>query len=70
TKARAEKAYPGVEAAMEFMVKLICDILERFPAGQLPPVDKVTQRDPKEIEALMKGPLNGGKHIYTVAYPP
>jgi hypothetical protein len=27
-------------------------------------------RDPKEIEALLKGPFNGGKHLYTVAYPP
>jgi hypothetical protein len=27
-------------------------------------------RDPKEIDALLKGPLNGGKHIYTIAYPP
>ena len=52
------------------MVKLIDDIMTRFPAGQLPPTDKVTQRDPEEIEKLLKGPLNGGKHIYTIAYPP
>ena len=70
TKASADKAIPGVEALMDFMVKLIGDMLDRFPAGKLPPVDKVTQRDPDEIEALLKGPLNGGKHIYTVAYPP
>jgi creatinine amidohydrolase len=55
---------------MDFMVRLIGDIMARFPAGQLPPVDKVTQRDPTVIEALLKGPLNGGKHIYTIAYPP
>jgi len=36
----------------------------------LPPVEKVTQRDSAEIEALLKGPFNGGKHLYTVAYPP
>jgi creatinine amidohydrolase len=70
TKARAEKAYPGIEAAMDFMVRLIGDIMTRFPAGCLPPMNKVTQRDPAEIEALLKGPLNGGKHLYTVAYPP
>jgi hypothetical protein len=29
--------------------------MTRFPAGQLPPVNKVTQRDPAEIEALLKG---------------
>jgi len=55
---------------MDYMVKLIGDIMTRFPAGQLPPVDKVTMRDKDEIEALLKGPLNGGKHLYTVAYPP
>jgi creatinine amidohydrolase len=52
------------------MCRLIGDIMTRFPAGQLPPTDKVTMRDPEEIEALLKGPLNGGKHLYTVAYPP
>ena len=70
TLADAEKAKPGLEALLDYMCKLIDDIMTRFPAGQLPPVDKVTMRDPEEIEALLKGPLNGGKHLYTVAYPP
>ena len=70
TLADAEKAKPGLDALLDFMVKLINDILTRFPAGKLPPTEKVTQRDQEEIEALLKGPLNGGKHIYTVAYPP
>jgi len=70
TLADAEKAKPGLEVLMDFMCRLINDIMTRFPAGQLPPVNKVTQRDPEEIEALLKGPLNGGKHLYTVAYPP
>jgi creatinine amidohydrolase/Fe(II)-dependent formamide hydrolase-like protein len=65
-----EKAKPGLDALLDFMVKLIDDIMTRFPAGVLPPAEKVTQRDREEIEALLKGPLNGGKHIYTVAYPP
>jgi creatinine amidohydrolase len=70
TLADAEKAKPGLEVLLDFMVKLTGDILARFPAGQLPPTEKVTQRDPEEVEKLLKGPLNGGKHIYTVAYPP
>jgi creatinine amidohydrolase len=64
------KARPGIEAFMDYLCKLIGDILTRFPAGVLPPLDKMTMRDPEEIEALLKGPLNGGKHLYTVAYPP
>jgi creatinine amidohydrolase len=70
TLADAEKAKPGLEALLDYMYRLIGDIMARFPAGQLPPVDKVTMRDPEEIEALLKGPLKGGKHLYTVAYPP
>ena len=70
TLARAEKAYAGLNELLDYMCKLITDIMTAFPAGKLPPADMVTQRDPKEIEDLLKGPLNGGKHIYTVAYPP
>jgi hypothetical protein len=29
----------------------------------------MTQRDPEEIEQLLKGP-EGGKHIYTLGWPP
>jgi creatinine amidohydrolase len=70
TLADPEKDKPGLDALLDFMCKLIDDIMTRFPAGQLPPTDKVTQRDREEIDALLKGPLNGGKHIYTIAYPP
>lgn len=65
-----EKAKPGVEAILDYLVRLVNDIMMTFPPGELPPVNKVTQRSPEEIEALVKGPLNGGRHIYTVAYPP
>jgi creatinine amidohydrolase len=70
TLADAEKAKPGLEALLDYMCKLINDIMTRFPAGQLPPANKVTMRDQKEIDDLLKGPLNGGKHIYTISYPP
>jgi creatinine amidohydrolase len=70
TLADAEKAKPGLNHLLDYLERLIGDILTKFPAGELPPTNKVTMRDPQEIEALLKGPLNGGKHIYTVAYPP
>ncbi len=35
------------------------DIMTRFPAGQLPPVEKVTMRDPEEIEMLLPRLVNG-----------
>ena len=70
TLADAEKARPGVEALFDYMEKLIHDIMEKFPAGKLPPLDQVSQRfNQKELEDLLKGPLKGGKHLYTVAWP-
>jgi creatinine amidohydrolase/Fe(II)-dependent formamide hydrolase-like protein len=70
TLASADKAMPGVEALLDYIVKLHDDILESFPPGVLPPTEKMTMRPAEEIEALLKGPLNGGRHLYTVAYPP
>ncbi len=71
TLADPKKAIAGVSAVMDYMEKLITDIMAMYPAGKLPPVEKVSQRSKEEIDALLKGPFEkGGKHIYTVAYPP
>jgi hypothetical protein len=70
TLAKAEKATKGLDALLDYLSNLVDEIMTRFPPGQLPPASKTTMRDPAELEALLKGPLNGGKHIYTVAYPP
>ena len=53
---------------LDYLEKLVNDIHEKWPAGVLPECDKVTQRFTEEtLEDLKKGPLNGGKHIYTIA---
>ncbi len=44
--------------------------MTRFPAGVLPPVENVTMRSPEEVAEYVKGPMKGGKSIYTLAYPP
>jgi creatinine amidohydrolase len=45
--------------------------MEMYPAGQLPPASKLSQRSADELEAVLKGPYEpGGKHLYTIAYPP
>ncbi|MCP4402028.1 MAG: hypothetical protein GY801_32600 [bacterium] len=69
TLADPEKAVPSVEKSMDYLVQLHDDILERFPAGTLPPTEQMTQRDPKLMEDILKGPLNGGKHLYTLGCP-
>jgi creatinine amidohydrolase/Fe(II)-dependent formamide hydrolase-like protein len=67
----AEKAKPGVEALLDYMVELVNDIMERFPPGKLPPIDQITERRREEVEAAIKGPLaEGGCSIYALAYPP
>jgi 3-dehydro-scyllo-inosose hydrolase len=70
TLANAEKAKPGLEALFDYMEKLIHDIMEKFPPGKVPPLDQTSQRfTEKELEDLLKGPLKGGKHLYTVVWP-
>lgn len=71
TLADPEKAKPGLNAIMDYMEKLINDIMTMYPPGKLPPADKVTQRSKEEIESLLKGPNSPeGRHLYTVGYPP
>jgi len=69
TLADPEKAKPGLEEIMDYLVKLIGDILEMYPPGKLPPSEAMSMRDRKEIEDVVKGPLKGGKHLYTLGYP-
>ena len=64
-----KKAVASIEKTCDYLVKLHDDILKAFPAGQLPPAELMSQRDPEEIEKLLKGPLKGGKHIYTLGWP-
>src|SRR3972149_2070391 len=66
TRADVQKAGPGVEARLDYMVKLHDDIMARFPVGRLPEAALVTQRFTQaEVDELLRGPLNGGKHLYT-----
>ncbi|MEW5827134.1 MAG: 3-dehydro-scyllo-inosose hydrolase [Candidatus Bipolaricaulota bacterium] len=70
TLAKAEKAIGGVEEILDYLVELHDDILEAFPPGVLPPIEKVTQRKREDVEAVLRGPRDGGPHLYTMAYPP
>ena len=69
TQASASKMKQGVEQVLDYLVKLHDDILETYPPGKLP--DKMSMRSDDEIEAVLKGPFKkGGKHLFTIAYPP
>lgn len=66
--ASADKAYVGIERTLNYLEKLVNDILKKYPAGELPPIEMVTQRRREDIEDVIKGPANGGRHIFTLAY--
>ncbi|MDJ0923550.1 MAG: 3-dehydro-scyllo-inosose hydrolase [Acidimicrobiia bacterium] len=71
TLADPEKARGGVNAILDYLERLVNDIMEKYPAGTLPPIDQLSMRPKEEIEAVIKGPFEeGGRHIYTLAYPP
>ena len=71
TLADAEKAKPGLHAIIDYLVRLIEDVMAKYPAGKLPPVELLTQRSPEEVDAVLRGPLAaGGRHLYTLGYPP
>ncbi len=71
TLAKAEKAQFGLEALLDYVVELHNEIMTKFPPGKLPPADELTQRPHEEIDSVVKGPLaEGGRHIYTLGYPP
>lgn len=69
TEADPAKATACIEKVCDYLVKLHHDILEACPPGVLPDAKYMSQRDPEEIEKLLKGPTHGGKHIYTIAWP-
>jgi creatinine amidohydrolase len=65
--ATAAKAKRPIVAITKMLIMLIDDILEAFPPGTVPPVDKVTLRDPKEMAPYLKEPgSKGWKSVYTL----
>jgi creatinine amidohydrolase len=64
-----KKAYKSIEVVLDYIKKLHDDIFSKFPVGALPETKYITQRPKEEIEALLRGPLNGGRHLYTLGFP-
>lgn len=65
TKATAHKAKRPIAAILKYLTLLIDEILEAFPPGKVPPVEKVTLRSAKEMEPYLKEPFSEGwKTVY------
>jgi len=63
--ASSDKARAGVEALLDYLEKLVQDVMAAFPAGKLPPAGELSQRPPEELEALLKRPFEKGwKNLY------
>ncbi len=63
----AEKAKKPVLAIMKYLTLLIDEILEAFPAGTVPPTEKVSLRDPEELAPYLKEPMSKGwKSVYAL----
>jgi len=66
-KATAQKAKRPVAAILKYLTLVIDQILEAFPPGKVPPVEKVTLRKASEMEPYLKEPLSDGwKSVYSL----
>lgn len=67
TKADARKGKRPVAAFLKYLTLVHDQILEAYPAGQLPPVDKITMRTKEELAPYLKEPLSEGwKSAYQI----
>jgi len=65
THADPRKARRPLVAILRYLTLVQDEILARFPAGTLPPIDKVTLRDPAELAPYLKEPMSPGwKSVY------
>ena len=63
------KAKRPIAAILKYLTLLNDQILEAFPAGTVPPVDKVTLRIPEELEPFLKEPFSEGwKSVYELPH--
>ncbi len=61
----ARKAKRPIAAILKYLTLVIDQILEAFPPGKVPPVEKMTLRDASEMESYLKEPLSEGwKSVY------
>ena len=65
--ATAQKAKRTIAAILSYLTLLHDEILEAFPAGKVPPIEKTTMRTEKEMEPYLKEPFTEGwRPIYAI----
>ena len=67
TIGNAQKAKRTVAAVLSYLTLVHDEILEAFPSGKVPPIEKTTMRTEKEMEPFMKEPFTEGwRPIYAI----
>ncbi len=67
--ATARKAKRPIAAILKYLTLVHDQILEAFPPGTVPPVDKVTLRSPEELKPYLKEPFSEGwKSVYELPH--
>lgn len=67
THGTAQKAKRVIAAIVSYLTLVHDHILEAFPAGQLPPVEKTTMRTAEEMEPYLREPFTEGwRPIYAI----
>jgi len=62
-----EKAKLAVAFTLKYFTLITDQILEAFPPGKVPPVEKITLRTAEDLEPYLKEPLSPGwKPVYTL----
>ena len=59
-EAEAWKAKRPLAAILRYLTLFIKDVMDRFPAGEVPPVEEVTLRTREEMEPFLKEPMSEG----------
>ena len=63
--ATVKKAKRPIAAILKYLTLLHDQILEAFPAGEVPPVEKMTLRTEEEMKPFLKEPFSEGwKSVY------
>lgn len=63
----APKAKRTIAAILSYLTLVHDEILQAFPPGKLPPVEKITMRNEKEMEPYLKEPFTKGwRPIYAI----
>lgn len=67
TRATAAKAKRPIAGILKYITLCIDQILDAFPAGKVPPAEKVTLRSEAEMNPYLKEPLSKGwKSVYSL----